>query len=295
MSTEVRANGRVHTAMGRETVARSLGPLVTARHGDGLSRTTARAGDAIVSLLDSPYVLATVKPTDEALMVQPVAMIDEPSGPEPIARAKRAHRWGGYSAGRKVFSVAAGMALAGGAAYGATNWIVALTGGSSGEGQAATIQNLTITSVSTPSPTNDLYPGGTGDVVVTITNPNPYPVTITAMDLPTSTTYATGYTTASLTTQQSGCISSTPSDVIWNDSTSTSGSAHTLTTPLVVGASGNANNPLTVTLTNDASMTASAPAACAGAYFSMPSLTGIAATGGAGTATSTPATDAWTS
>ncbi len=281
--------------MGRETVARSLGPLVTARHRAGLSRTTARAGGAIESGLDSPYFLATVKPTDEPLVVRPVAMIVGPSGHEPIARATRAHRWGGYSAGRKVFSVAAGIALAGGAAYGATNWIVALTGGSSGEGQAATIQNLTITSVSTPSPTNDLYPGGTGDVVVTITNPNPYPVTITAMDLPTSTTYATGYTTASLTTQQSGCISSSPSDVIWNDSTSTSGSAHTLTTPIVVGASGNANNPLTVTLTNDASMTASAPAACAGAYFSMPSLTGIAATGGAGTATSTPATDAWTS
>jgi hypothetical protein len=187
------------------------------------------------------------------------------------------------------------MALAGGAAYGATNWVVALTGGSSGEGQAATIQNLTITSVATPSPTNELYPGGTGDVVVTITNPNPYPVTITAVDLPTSTTYATGYTTSALATTETGCISSTPSDVIWDYATTTSGSAHTLTTPLVVGASGNANNPLTVTLTNDASMSASAPAACAGAYFAMPSLTSIAATGGAGTATTTPATDAWTS
>ena len=58
---------------------------------------------------------------------------------------------------------------------------------------------------------------------------------------------------------------------------STSGSAHTLTTSLVVGPSGNANNPLTVTHTNDASMTAGAPAACENTYFSMPSLTGVAA------------------
>lgn len=295
MSTDVRANNRVHTANGHKTAMQSLTPLVVAKHGARLTGTTAPVDGATVLVLDPPYELAIVNATNEPLMAGPVAVIAQPVKHAPTARTKRAHRWGGYSAGRKVVSVAAGMALAGGAAYGATNWIVALTGGSSGEGQAATIQNLTITSVSTPSPSNELYPGGTGDVEVTISNPNPYPVTITAMDLPTSTTYATGYTNANLTTPQSGCISSTPSDVIWNDSTSSSGSVHTLTTSLVVGASGNANNPLTVTLTSDASMTASAPAACAGAYFSMPSLTGIAATGGAGTATSTPVTDGWTS
>jgi hypothetical protein len=289
------ANSRVHTALGRRTVARSLGPLALVANGARLSGTTTHDVNATVSVLEAPYTLAVVKASDRPVSAQTVFTVVQPVAHEPITPTKRAPRWGGYSAGRKVFSVAAGMALAGGAAYGATNWIVALTGGSSGEGQAATIQNLTITAVSTPLPANELYPGGIGDVVVTITNPNPYPVTITAMDLPTNTTYATGYTTASLLSQQSGCISTTPSDVIWNDSTSSSGSAHTLTTPLVVGASGNANNPLTVTLSNDASMTASAPAACAGAYFSMPSLTGIAASGGTGTATSTPATDGWTS
>ena len=41
--------------------------------------------------------------------------------------------------------------------------------------------------------------------------------------------------------------------VTWNFSTGTSGTSHTLTTPLTVGASGQANNPLVVTLTNDAS------------------------------------------
>jgi hypothetical protein len=62
-----------------------------------------------------------------------------------------------------------------------------------------------------------------------------------------------------------------------------------------VAASGQANNPLVVTFTNDASMTTSAPAACVNTYFSMPSLTGVTATGGAATATTSPATDSWTS
>jgi len=40
--------------------------------------------------------------------------------------------------------------------------------------------------------TNQLYPGGAGDVVLTITNPNPYPVTLTGVTLPLSTSYAGG-------------------------------------------------------------------------------------------------------
>jgi hypothetical protein len=115
-------------------------------------------------------------------------------------------------------------------------------------------------------------------------------VTITGVNLPTNTTYAAGYTSSTLATAQTGC-SATTSDVIWNYSSATSGSAHTLTTALTVAASGT----LTVTFTNDASMTASAPVACAGTFFSMPSLTGVAATGGAASATTSPATDAWTS
>ena len=84
-------------------------------------------------------------------------------------------------------------------------------------------------------------------------------------------------------------MATTPSDVAWNFSTTTSGSSHTLTTPLTVAASGKANNPLTVTLTNGATMGSSAPLACANTYFSMPSLTGITASGGGtGTATTSP-------
>jgi len=194
----------------------------------------------------------------------------------------------------KTTSSMLGIVLVGVGAYAATNWVVGLSGGSSAEGQAAGIANISITAVASPAAGNLLYPGGTGDVVVSIANTNPYAVTITAVQLPTSTTYANGYTASTLATPQAGCLSTTPSGVTWNFATTTSGSSHTLTTPLVVGASGTSNNPLAVTLTNDASMATTAPAACAATYFSMPSLTGVTATGGAGTATVTPATDGWT-
>jgi hypothetical protein len=197
-----------------------------------------------------------------------------------------------HSVASKVASGLVGMALVGGAAYGVTNWIVGLNAGSSAEGQGAAVSNLSIAAVSSPSATNLLYPGANGDVVLTITNPNVFPVTITGVDLPTSSTFATGYTAAALTigTAIAGCTLST-SDVIWNFSTGTSGSVHTLSSALTVGAS----TSLTVTMTNDASMTLAAPAACEAAYFSMPSLTGVVATGGAATATTSPTTDTWTS
>ena len=195
----------------------------------------------------------------------------------------------------KVIAGVLGAALVGVGAFAATNWVVGLNSGSSGEAQSGTVSNLTITAIATPAAGNLLYPGANGDVVVTISNPNPYPTTVTAVNLPTNTTYATGYTTSALTTTQAGCLAASPSDVIWNYSTATTGSTHTLTTPLTVGASGQSNNPLTVTLTNDGSMTNTAPAACENTFFSMPSLTGVTATGGAATSTTTPATDAWTS
>lgn len=212
-----------------------------------------------------------------------------------VAKPKELHRRSKFFSRRSILvSVVIGALLAGGGAYAASSWVIGLGTGSSGEGQSATVSNVSISAVATPSPSNLLYPGGTGDVVLTITNPNPYPVTITAVQLPTNTTYATGYTTSALTTTQTGCLAATPSGVTWNYSTATSGSSHTLTTALTVAASGQGNNPLTVTLTNDASMASAAPAACEATYFSMPSLTGITATGGAATATISPATDSWT-
>jgi len=193
----------------------------------------------------------------------------------------------------KVFAMLLGFLLAGTAAYATSNWVIGLNSGSSGEAQSAALGNLTITA--TAGGTNLLYPGGNGDVVVSISNPNPYPVTVTAVQLPTDTTYATGYTTSSLTTTQSGCLASTPSDVVWNYSTGTSGTSHTLTSALTVAATGQANNPLVVTFTDDATMTSGAPAACASTYFEMPSLTGVTASAEQNGATTSPATDSWTS
>ena len=158
----------------------------------------------------------------------------------------------------KTVSATIGALLAGSGVYASAN----LVSGSSGEVRAVTASNLTISAVAVPVGTNALYPGGTGDAVATIYNRNPYPVTITAVDLPADTTYATGYTSSALTTTQTRCLAATPSEVIWNYSTAASGSSHTLTTPVTVAASGQVDNPLTVTFTNDARMTATAPAAC---------------------------------
>ncbi|MGN6608069.1 MAG: hypothetical protein ACTHMS_13785 [Jatrophihabitans sp.] len=171
----------------------------------------------------------------------------------------------------------------------ASNWVAGLNSNSSAQGQAATISNLTIAASST-SLTNLLYPGASGDAAVSVTNPNPFPVTVTGVKLPTNTTYATGYTDSGLSSAASGCDNTT-SYVGWAYATGTSGTTHTLTTPFTVGA----NSSLTVVFTNDASMGNSAAANCAGAYFKMPSFTGVVATGGAASASSGPFTTGWTS
>jgi hypothetical protein len=191
----------------------------------------------------------------------------------------------------RVMSGTLGIVVAGGAAYAATNWVVGLGAGSAGAAKSASITNLTITAVASPSASNLLYPGATGDVVVNINNPNPFPVTITAVQVPTSTTYATGYSDSALTTPVVGCTAAT-SLVGWSFATGVSGSSHTLTTPLTVAAS---TSNFTVTLTNDATMASTTPLACANTYFSLPSLTGVTASGGAASATASGGSDAWTS
>ena len=183
-----------------------------------------------------------------------------------------------------------GLVAIGGTAYAASNWTVGLAAGSAGEAQSATVSNLTVSAVASPAASNLLYPGGNGDVVLSIYNPNAFPVTITALQLPANTTYASGYSASNLTGAVAGCTATT-SLVSWNYATGSSGSSHTLTSALTVAA----NGTLAVTMTNDASMASTSPAACENTYFSMPSLTGVTATGGAATATTSPATDAWTS
>lgn len=187
-----------------------------------------------------------------------------------------------------------GASVAGVGAYAASNWIVGLDPGSSGEAQSGAVSNLSITATASPSASNVLYPGVAGDVVAIISNPNPFPVTITAVQLPTDTTYATGYSDSGLMMPQSGC-DSTSSLVAWNYATGSAASSHTLTTPLTVAAGGGSPATLTVTFADDALMGGSSPAACVSTYFAMPSLAGVSATGGAASATPSPAADSWTS
>lgn len=186
-----------------------------------------------------------------------------------------------------------GTVLAGSAAYAVTQWVVSLGAGSSGQAKGAVVTNITITAVASPSPTNVLYPHGTGDVVLKITNPNHFPVTISALKVPSTTTYAAGYGTSGLGSSVSACgASASGSDVYWHYSTSSTSTTHTLSSPLTVAASGNSGDPLTVTLTGGASMGTGASATCEGKYFKMPSLKGVTAYGGGNvTPNSSPATD----
>jgi hypothetical protein len=57
------------------------------------------------------------------------------------------------------------------------------TGGGSGDATTATTLAVTL---APGTPTAGLYPGGTGDVDLTITNPNPYAVTVGSLALDTN-------------------------------------------------------------------------------------------------------------
>ncbi len=159
--------------------------------------------------------------------------------------------------------------------------------GGAGSGQVGPGATVAITAADLPG-IHGIYPGGTGDVVVSITNRNDVPVRVTAVDLPSSTTYATGYTTSTHTVPRTGCSSAT-SGVAWTRSVSGRSSRVPLATPLVIGA----HQSATVTMTNGANMRISAPAACEATYFAMPGLIGIGARTDAHARTSAPAVDSW--
>ena len=79
-------------------------------------------------------------------------------GSSPLASMKR--RWSHNVTKRmKIVSAVCGILLVGVTAYAATNWVVGLNSGSSAEGQSATIANLSMSAVASPSATNLLYPG----------------------------------------------------------------------------------------------------------------------------------------
>lgn len=176
------------------------------------------------------------------------------------------------------------MAVTGTVAYAGTSWLVGLNAGSNGQAQSATITNLSVSAIATPAPATLLYPGSTGDVVISISNPNSFPVTVTGLTFPAATSNAAGYSDSLLTNAVLGCTADgggAPSLVTWNGN-----GPKTLGTVMTVGASAS----LTLTLTNAAAMGLSSPQLCAGVYFKMPALSAVAATGGAAVATLSPAT-----
>jgi hypothetical protein len=133
-----------------------------------------------------------------------------------------------------------------------------------------------------------LYPGGTGDAEVAISNANPISVAITAITVRTGPEYAAGYADAALTIPKAGCTSQT-SAVTWNGALAGRSSTHALAVPLVIGP----HATLTVTFTGAARMGRRAPVPCEHAYFLMPTLTAGASTATTRAPSKGTARDAW--
>jgi hypothetical protein len=148
---------------------------------------------------------------------------------------------------RKKFIVAGGVVaglMASGVAWAA--WTADGTG--AGYAEATTAVALTTDDVSATT-VGQLYPGGSGDVKLTINNPNPYPVRVTSIS---------GNGTITADAGHSGC---TTTGVSFADQTGTWDVA--------------ANDETSVTLSGAASMSNASLNACQGATFTIPvSLSG---------------------
>ena len=134
---------------------------------------------------------------------------------------------------------AASVVVAAGVTFG--SWAVSGSGNAYAKAAAGSLM-LNDASASTVA---DLYPGGAGDVKVSITNTNPYDVTITGV---------TGNGT--ITSNVGGACDTT------------SGLAFTDQTGLSLGLGAGATT--TFTFDNAASMAGGAPPACGGAVFTIP-------------------------
>jgi hypothetical protein len=162
--------------------------------------------------------------------------------------------------GRRRVAIAAALTVSAtlvGIAFAA--WVAGGTG--QGAAKAGAAQPLT---VSGGTPTNLLYPGGTGDVAATITNPNPFPVRVTGIS-----------GNGAITSDKQGCDS--PSHgVTFTNQTGT----------WDVPRNGN----LGVVLAGAVTMSTDSPDACQGASFSMPlAVAGAAGSGAAPGPTTTTA------
>jgi hypothetical protein len=140
-------------------------------------------------------------------------------------------------------TIVLGVALASSIAFAA--WTA--TGSGAGYTQATNASPLTTVDVSA-STAAQLYPGGTSDVKISISNPNPYPVLVTSVSgsgLP-----------GSITSDKVGC-SGAGTGVSFTDQTGLS---------IAVAAGGTTN----FTFTGAAAMSNSSANACQGATFTIP-------------------------
>ena len=166
-----------------------------------------------------------------------------------------------------VLGTVIGTLLVGGVAYAAvTPW--AVSGSGQGASAAGTANTFGVSAAVVNS--NALFPGGSGDVLITLTNPYPFNVSVSAL---TTSGTVQAFTTQNGTT---GALSGTTgnaatcqplSGVSWKTSPT-----KTLTTAIVVGA----NSSYTLTLTGNALMSTSSDNSCQGLFFSMP-ISGITA------------------
>jgi hypothetical protein len=150
---------------------------------------------------------------------------------------------------RRIAILVAGAALTvTGLVYAA--WLS--TGSGSGYAKAGSAQALTTVDVSA-STSATLYPGGSGDVLLKLSNPNPYPVRITSVSL--------NGTNGDIAAD-SGHSACTTTGVSFTNQT-----GQTIDVP---AKSGSTNGTVQTTLTGAAGMSNASLDACQGATFTIP-------------------------
>ena len=182
-----------------------------------------------------------------------------------LDRAKSKKTFAGAAVALAVVNA---LVLGVGSAYAA--WGV--SGSGTGASVAGSAQGLTLTAATTGS--SVLYPGGTSDVVLTITNPNPFVVSVTNLTMPL--TAATAYTDSGLTTLNGSCNSG-GTGVTW------AYGSKSLSGVIVQKKIGATNGTLTLTLTGGASMDNTSDNSCQSAFFKMPNVSTVTAASSTGT------------
>jgi hypothetical protein len=141
-----------------------------------------------------------------------------------------------------AIAFAAAMTLAvGSVSFG--SWVVGSDPGA-GYSKAKSSVNLTLNDVSAAA-VADLYPGGTGNVIVSVTNPNPFAVTIASI------------VGAGAITSNAGAACNASTGVTFTDQTGLS---------LALGAGATS----TFTLAGKAAMSNASVSSCQGAIFTIP-------------------------